>query len=116
MQLRWTIPIAAGAFLLALALVADPALAAPPAEVQPSDVGDSFGEWIRGNFIEITLGCAGVIGLAVVAKRDVQMGLVLVVATLLTLGFFIQPNPYLSVTKEFFEIFSTGSIQLPSLR
>lgn len=101
MPFKWTLPlVAAAAFLLVLALVADPALAAP-AETAPSDVGKNFGDFIRDNFKEIAISIAGVIGIAAIAKRDVVLGLVLVGVTILILGFFIKPSPYQTVGQEF---------------
>src|SRR5262245_10637379 len=113
MQFKWTLPlVAAAAFLLVFAVGADSALAVPldSGPTASRDIGGNFGDWIRDNFVEIILATAGVIAAAAVFKRDAAMALLMVVVTAVVLGFFMEPNPYLALSEEFFKIFKSGTI------
>ena len=69
-----------GGLLLAL-LLAEPALA------QTSDVGRNVGREVRTWATALLLGIAGLVAIPVLAKRDVNGGLVLVLLVILVGGF-----------------------------
>jgi cobalamin synthase len=74
--------LAAG--LLAVLLV-DPAVA------QTSDVGRNVGREVRTWATALLLGIAGLVAIPVLAKRDVNGGLVLVLLVILVGGFVFAP-------------------------
>jgi cobalamin synthase len=79
------------ALLLALVVMADPALA------QTSDVGKNVGREIKTWASAILLGVAGLVAIPVLAKRDVSGGLVLVLLVILVGGFVFAPAEVMSV-------------------
>jgi cobalamin synthase len=80
--------LAAG--LLAVLLV-EPALA------QTSDVGRNVGREVRTWATALLLGIAGLMAIPVLAKRDVNGGLILVLLVILVGGFVFAPNEVRSV-------------------
>jgi cobalamin synthase len=70
--------------VLALAL-AEPALA------QTSDVGRNVGREVRSWATALILGIAGLVAIPVLAKRDVNGGLVLLLLVILVGGFVFAP-------------------------
>ena len=74
-----------------LALLAEPALA------QTSDVGRNVGREIRTWATAILLGVAGLVAIPVLAKRDVNGGLILVLLVILVGGFVFAPNEVKSI-------------------
>lgn len=71
--------------ILALAL-AEPALA------QTSEVGKNVGREIKTWASAILLGIAGLVAIPVIAKRDVNGGLVLILLVVLVGGFVFAPG------------------------
>ena len=76
---------------LTFALVVEPALA------QTSDVGKNVGREIKTWATAILLGVAGLVAIPVLAKRDVNGGLILVLLVILVGGFVFAPNEVRSV-------------------
>ena len=74
-----------GGVLLTL-LLAEPALA------QTSDVGRNVGREVRTWATALLLGIAGLVAIPVLAKRDVNGGLVLVLLVVLVGGFVFAPE------------------------
>ena len=72
--------------ILALALLAEPALA------QTSEVGKNVGREIKTWASAILLGIAGLVAIPVIAKRDVNGGLVLILLVVLVGGFVFAPG------------------------
>ena len=72
--------------LLALGLLAEPALA------QTSEVGKNVGREIKTWASAILLGIAGLVAIPVIAKRDVNGGLVLILLVVLVGGFVFAPD------------------------
>jgi cobalamin synthase len=83
--------LAGAAALLLLALVAEPALA------QTSDAGRNVGRELKTWATAILLGVAGLVAIPVLAKRDVNGGLVLVLLVVLVGGFVFAPEEVRSV-------------------
>ena len=77
---------AAVAGALALVLLAEPALA------QTSDVGRNVGRELKAWATAILLGVAALVAIPVLAKRDVNGGLVLVLLVILVGGFVFAPS------------------------
>ena len=74
-----------GGLMLAL-LLAEPALA------QTSDIGRNVGREVRTWGTALLLGIAGLVAIPVLAKRDVNGGLVLVLLVVLVGGFVFAPE------------------------
>jgi hypothetical protein len=68
-----------------------------PALAQTSDVGRNVGREIKTWATAILLGVAGLVAIPVLAKRDVNGGLVLVLLVILVGGFVFAPNAVKSV-------------------
>ena len=85
--------------LLCLALIAALMLAVlvEPALAQTSDVGKNVGREIKTWATAILLGVAGLVAIPVLAKRDVNGGLILVLLVILVGGFVFAPNEVRSV-------------------
>ena len=85
--------------LLCVALVAALTLTVlvEPALAQTSDVGKNVGREIKTWATAILLGIAGLVAIPVLAKRDVNGGLILVLLVILVGGFVFAPNEVRSV-------------------
>lgn len=102
---------AAAVVVLALVLLAEPALADPVTQTDPKQTGDHFGDLIRDIFTPIVLTVGGVIGIAAIVKRDYLLALALVGVTVIVLGFLIQPSPYQTWGKEVLNsVFGAGAV------
>lgn len=82
---------AAAAVLAALLLLAL-ALAPPPALAETSDVGRNLGEEVKVWATTLLLGVAGLVAIPVLAKRDVNGGLVLALLVIIVGGFAFAPG------------------------
>ena len=91
-HIQITAAVAAGAALLALA-GADPALAA-------SDLGRNLGEEIRTWATALLLGVAALVAIPVLARRDVNGGLVLALLVLVLGGFAFAQGAVKQVIEE----------------
>ena len=83
---RWLLVSTTLGALLTLALCAEPALA------QTSEVGKNVGREIKTWASAILLGIAGLVAIPVIAKRDVNGGLVLILLVVLVGGFVFAPG------------------------
>ncbi len=111
MARKWTIFLAAAAVIVLLvAVLADPALAAP--EADPKATGKNIGDLLRGIFTPIVLTIAGIIGIGAIVKRDYLLALMLVLLTMVVMGFFMEPSPY----APFFDWFLNNALQLGVVR
>jgi predicted lipid-binding transport protein (Tim44 family) len=108
MARKWTIFLAAAAVtVLAVALLSQPALAAA-AEANPSETGQNIGGLLRGIFTPLVLTIAGIIGIGAIVKRDYLLALMLVLLTMVVMGFFMSPSPY----APFFDWFLKHALKL----
>lgn len=106
MARKWTIFLAAIAVTaLAVALFAEPALA-DPVKSNPEETGQNLGNLLRGIFTPLVLTIAGIIGIGAIVKRDYLLALMLVLLTMVVMGFFLEPSPY----GPFFEWFLTHAL------
>jgi hypothetical protein len=108
MARKWTIFLAAAAVVVLLvAVLAEPALAAP-AQTDPKETGQNIGDLLRGIFTPLVLTIAGIIGIGAIVKRDYLLALMLFLLTMVVMGFFMEPNPY----EPFFKWFLNHALKL----